>query len=88
MKKNRQYESMTKLKVLGYTVRLWREEPDPSEVDNSDIIRLGKELDDGIYVQPPSAGWIAEMFSTVKRSAAVEVLNQDGNGVLIYPDWH
>lgn len=89
-KPNRQIESMTKLRVLGMDVRIWRTESSVEDaldyMAKGDIYTLAAELKFGPNY--PSTKDIAEAFAKLDRVAAVEVLSQSGQGVIIYPDWH
>lgn len=80
---NKLYESMTKavLNQHGWSMRVWRNEskftsgPDPEVI--STVINN--------FNRPPMI--VAEEVAKLPRVEAVEVLDQDGNGSLIYPDW-
>ncbi len=80
--KNRVYESMTRVRVNGYAVRVWRDEPELAAGDNHDIVRA--------LTFAPRDAMAADLIRIVEmlpRVVAVEVLDADGNGILLYPDW-
>lgn len=81
-KKIRIIESMTKISILNKTVRVWRNESVLRDAyDNADldaICQVNMHLP--IHI-------IAEVLANQTRVNAVEVLNEDGSGVLIYPEW-
>jgi hypothetical protein len=82
---NRQLESMTKVRLGRWVVRVWRTEADLSKLDNNDIHALGAKLCNS---EQPDAQGIAHEFEKLPRVSAVEVVDWLGNGILIYPDWN
>ena len=84
---NRQLESMTRADVGVFKVRVWRTETDLSKVDNGDIHNLAFDIWINMKYVPMNLGILAEEFEKLPRISAVEVLDQHGNGVIIYPDW-
>ena len=83
MKKTRIIESMTKITLPnGYTVRVWRNESKLEQhYDNSDINSLALQNVDLTKSE------LTEALCKLPRVNAVEVLNSDGSGILIYPEW-
>jgi len=79
--KNRQYESMTKVVKNNLTVRVWRTEQEFTTGNNSDIYAAIVLAND----DPQS---ISEILDTFTNVAAYEILDKDGNGALVYPDWN
>lgn len=91
---NRVFESMTR--VVHRTdrwgkavIRVWRDEPactlgpDPEVIAHLDMIRWPLPIDSfAAYGEA-----IIQHLMTLPRVAAIEVLNEDGNGGLLYPDW-
>jgi len=78
--RNPVYESMTRVAIDGYTVRVWREEKS---------WRYGPDLE---VVNAINAGYISmdemiHQIGSLPRVAAVEILDKAGNGSLFYPDW-
>lgn len=91
---NRQIESMTRLKVARLTIRVWRTEEQSAVIDNRDLlywqsrwkgnvtdVEFSKEYEGALMTK------LAEELEKFPRIAAIEILNLDGNGILIYPDW-
>lgn len=88
---NRLYESMTRV-VLGekFTVRVWREESELSSGNNADI---------RARLLPPSSEWyrhqtfhdvmrhVSVILDSLPRITAYEIVDADGDGALVYPDW-
>ena len=76
-------ESMTRVTLPNKMyIRVWRQENElKSTYDNSDIYTLCKL---NTYMSPEQ---LAEKICTLSRINAVEVLDADGSGLLIYPDW-
>lgn len=76
-------ESMTRFTVHRFTIRIWREEPTPYEqVNNLDLFQAIACLTPEITEEKA-----ARAILIVPRVNAVEVLNEDGNGVVLYRDW-
>jgi hypothetical protein len=76
-------ESMTRVTLPNKMyIRVWRQENElKATYDNNDIHRLCKL---NTYMSPEQ---LAEKVCTLPRINAVEVLDADGSGLLIYPDW-
>lgn len=78
---NRQYESMTKVVKGDLVVRVWRTEDKFTSGKNKDI-QIAIALADTSY------GAISESLDSLPNIAAYEILDKDGNGALVYPDWN
>ena len=83
MSKNRCYESMTRLRVCGYNVRIWRAEEKIGEVNNDDLQMYAVGL---IGVELKRAD-LLDAFAAFRDVAAVEVTDDTGDGALVYNDW-
>lgn len=89
--KNRQYETMTRLDVGVYKVRVWTTVDEISAGPDQRIIEALFEhdwLDD--YTRRPAApnvNSIAAVLEKLDRIAAYEILDQSGHGAIVYPDW-
>jgi len=79
---NRQLESITKGTTERFTVRVWRTEDSLDGINNSDI---QSEIKKCHYYQTHQQ--VAEDLEKFPRVAAVEVLDTNGNGIVVYPDW-
>lgn len=84
-------ESMTRVAVGNVVVRVWRDEP--LDASYEDIVKSRREVNDfvlDIIHQPhdlkSSESRIAEI-GEMERVSAVEILDKDGNGSLLYPRW-
>lgn len=79
-RKNPVYESMTRWTVGNHTIRVWREEPfytvGPDEEVVNKILKWRRDINRIVYA-----------VGSMPRVAAIEVLDQHGNGGLFYPDW-
>jgi hypothetical protein len=76
-------ESMTPLQIGPYAVRVWREETRGSkEFQKGDIFRLAHMLSG---TSNPER--IAEQLIGLPRVNAVEVLDPEKHGVVLYRDW-
>jgi hypothetical protein len=80
---NRVYESMTRVQAGRFSVRVWREEK-CLEPQSNDDLRAALEAAP-LDATAPDLIAIAE---ALPRVVAVEVLDDDGNGILLYPDWN
>jgi len=78
--KNRIMESMTRVETTNYVVRVWRNEPDLLPKANDDIVRALAGLEERRD--------IIEALEALPEVVAIEVLDRQGNGVLLYPDWN
>ena len=77
-------ESMTRVTLPNQTyIRVWRQENTlQREYNNKDIHTLCKM---NIHLYPHQLA--EKICSDLDRINAVEVLDADGAGLLIYPDW-
>ncbi len=95
----RLYESMTRIPLYEHVpnprrgwdakpigcVRVWRSEASleaACEPDNADILLAMTALGD-----TPTPQQIIAAIEQLDRIEAVEVLNEQGNGALLYPNW-
>lgn len=90
-KKNPQYESMRKLTIGRFNVRVWVTESELGSQENAeDVVNNGLA---GVIVRNPEIedleikGILRVISEYDDRIAAVEVLDSKGNGALVYPDW-
>lgn len=75
-------ESMTRIAVGSYVIRVWRNEDElRSSYDNQDLIKFCGD-NSAMPIHD-----LAQAVSLLESVNAVEVLTGDGNGVLIYPNW-
>ena len=86
-------ESMTPLKVCGYNVRVWRQETMPNAdpggcfvvFDKSALLKVERKIND-VGVSDPLV--IAKLILDADpRVNAVEVLDPEKHGVVLYKDW-
>jgi len=77
---NRQYESMTRVKVGVFMVRVWCSERRVVMGPRPDVVAVLKALPKGAGVDDISRA--LECFAP----AAYEIL-KDGQGAIVYPDW-
>ena len=83
--KHRVIESMSKYSPLGLTIRVWRSEAElKSRYSHNDIVKLIDRLSDN---RSTPLHTYAQEIAKLPRINAVEVLDYDGHGVLIYPEW-
>ena len=77
--KNRVYEMMTRVICGLYVVRVWSESdiflggPDSQVVDALEGVEYASD--------------VAFALDQLEHVAAYEILDEDGNGALVYPDW-
>lgn len=79
-------ESMTRIVLGNYTVRVWREEPDlVVEPSNEDLIREAE-----FFYRYDVGGRRMELLKRLlefPRVNAVEVIDLNGDGDVVYRDW-
>lgn len=81
--RNRCYESMTRVKVGTYMVRVWKTEHSLFPGPDTLIEKTLKTFTDE-YV---ALYKIANALDAFEAIAAYEILDADGNGAIVYPDW-
>lgn len=84
--KNRVYESMTRVRHSGCTVRVWATEAGMRYGPRADIeyaIVTTPQIDD-VMAQ---ANAIAQALEPFEEISAYEILDERGNGAIVYPDW-
>lgn len=74
---------MTKVVLPQYTIRVWRQEELGVKVDHIELAGAVDCLADGC----PTAEEAAEAILALERVNAVEVLDNDGHGTVLYKDW-
>jgi hypothetical protein len=78
---NRQYESMTKVVKGDLVVRVWRTETSFTGGENDDIIVAINKTDEDYHA-------LSIALDSLPDIAAYEILDKNGNGALVYPDWN
>jgi hypothetical protein len=78
-------ESMTKLRIGIFDVRVWRDESEVKEYDNSDLIKLEKLLS-GMGKPDSNEHDLAVEIANMPSVSAVEV-TWEGNGIVLYTQW-
>ena len=81
MNKNKILESMIKIVTKKFTIRVWRDVTVNLYKDFNDI---QKAVDS---YRGDSQETLAEIIGRLSDVAAVEVLDEDGMGIDLYPDW-
>lgn len=79
--KNRIYESMTRVVVGRYTVRVWRTESSFVLGPNYEVLQRLKGLVD------MDREMISSTLDALSDIAAYEILDEQGHGSIVYPDW-
>ena len=82
---NRIYESMTRVKHYDCTVRVWCREPYFSMAPRYAIAIAIQNLPRSFDVD--QAKMIAELLDGIPDVSAYEILDDLGNGGIVYPDW-
>lgn len=84
-RKNPQFESLTEFVGNGLKVRVWRTEANICEAaapDRNDLCDVWlKNIQRPVVV-------IANEFGALPRVACIAIVDDNGNGVSYYPDWH
>jgi hypothetical protein len=75
-------ESMTRIRLAKGAVRVWRDQGSLENFDTWDNDDLRRAIRRNMTTRE-----IVEALTALPRVAAIEVLDDDGNGVVIYPEW-
>lgn len=86
-KTNPVFESMTRLPLGPYTVRIWRTEDSLGEAFHPDREKMLAEIQNLAHAETLGPLTILAKIGAMDRVAAVEVLDATGNGGLYYPSW-
>lgn len=82
------WESMTSLQVGEFAIRVWRQEGNLTvrDIQNQDLFGVSFDMDRNAkeWTDPVV---IAESFLIIPRVNAVEVIDEDGDGIVAYKDW-
>jgi hypothetical protein len=89
---NRQYESMTRFVVAGLTIRVWCEEREFRAGPNQEVLRRLKDgLPSDAHLRALGATdrvyLISRELDALPNVSAYEILDEQGHGAIIYPDW-
>lgn len=77
-------ESVTKLRHPQGPLRVWRKQfTIEASYNNNDLCALFNAL----YIDDVSISEIARQLAAVDRVTAVEVLNNEGDGIVFYREW-
>ena len=79
--KNKVIEKMIKVVYDKSTVRVWRDITINAHDNNDDVKKV---IDSNRDVTQET---LADIIGKLNDVAAVEVLDNDGQGVVLYPDW-
>ena len=79
--KNKVIEKMIKVVYDKSTVRVWRDITINTHDNNDDVKKV---IDSNRDVTQET---LADIIGKLNDVAAVEVLDNDGQGVVLYPDW-
>ena len=75
-------EMMTKVRCGRYTIRTWTQVPSFRFGPDADVQVALRLLGDN-----PERRAITTALDAVPNMNAYELLDEDGNGALVYPDW-
>ena len=78
-KPNRCYETMTRVVCGEFVVRVWR---------TTAGLSTGPDVEVVAALQNRVSGDISKALDALPNVAAYEILNANGNGCVVYPDWH
>lgn len=76
---NRLYETMTRVKVGGYVVRVWRSSPQFSMGPDRQVLTALRLADSPVS--------IVRVLDSMAGIEAYEILDKSGQGGITYPDW-
>lgn len=78
---------MSRLTVGSYTVRVWRTEESLEAATNGLAGAELRALRGALALEMSVPRMFAIIEERIERIAAIEILNGDGCGALVYPDW-
>lgn len=84
------FESMTRLNVGRFVVRVWKAElhlDAAADPDRKSLFTVESDLNRWMSQKPVPPKHIVEEFACLPNVTAVEVLAPDGNGIVKYNDW-
>jgi len=79
---NRQYESLTEIQTRIGRVRVWR-----SEASLGAAIRPDNRDIHSACLDPQDALSVMLELEALPRVSAIQITDENGNGVALYPDW-
>lgn len=85
---NRLYESMTLCSVQHFRVRVWRTETAQVSGPDVAVVQALKALSFDYRYDRLTPELIAGAIDALDRIAAFEILDLNGNGSIVYPDWN
>lgn len=84
--KNRQYETLTEQNAAGFKIRIWRTAKSLNAAKAFDHAQM-KEHISQIAASLPRDQWEAAIMR-LPAVACVAIVDEQGNGISSYPDWH
>jgi hypothetical protein len=78
------YESMTRIRGPKWTVRVWREEPRVTLGPDPEVVQV---VETAMIQYADAKSIVAVAVRLLPRLNAIEILNNEGDGGLVYPDW-
>lgn len=88
--KNRVCEQMHKAETDNLIFRVWITANQDFVVDSTELDNLGDLLDSfhGLAATNDNMVMVLSKIESLPNIAAAEVLDRNGNGLLLYPDWN
>ena len=80
-------ESMTRFKVKGFAVRVWRDESTVGIYPNADLAAVADAICKEESSEFDMPHHVARRFAQVPRVSAVEVLDDNVDGIVLYVTW-
>tara|TARA_R110000868_G_scaffold411755_1_gene708932 strand:- start:39047 stop:39319 length:273 start_codon:yes stop_codon:yes gene_type:complete len=86
---NRLTERMTRVNLKGFVVRAWTTAEEGDYGQDHRVTGVLHDLGNRPTDWPPAHSEIVEAIDSLGHEvvAAYEILDADGNGCVIYPDW-
>lgn len=81
---NRIYETMTKVRTAKWTFRIWREEPAFKMGPDQEVVRIVELV--AVQYQNPELV-VKAIEKSLPKINDIEILNNEGDGACVYPDW-
>ncbi len=83
------FESITRLRVGGWNIRVWRTEQQVGDVTNADLKQYAEDLTRRIVMDDLEVRrtTLVVDLSAMPDVSAVEVTDDAGEGCITYPTW-
>ena len=86
--KNTQFETLTEANAAGLKIRIWSTRPTLEEATCFDHDAFAQQIEQIANSYAYSREKLFRRLMAMPNVACVAIVNQGGQGVSVYPDWH